>query len=131
MPPSPVHATSAYRQVQVEASTSPLELVVMLYDGALASLIQARDALARKDMATKRRAMSKALSIVGHLQSTLDMDQGQAVAAELDRLYLYVTERLLEANMQGTTDPLDESIKLLTTLRDAWSQVAAAAPARP
>lgn len=128
---SSARGARAYRQVQVESSQSPLELVVMLYDGALASLAQARDALERRDLLAKSRAMSKALSIVGHLQCTLDMDRGKDVAAELDRLYLYVTERLLEANMLGATEPIVESIKLLTTLRDAWSQVATAAPAQP
>jgi flagellar secretion chaperone FliS len=123
MPATPAHAASAYRTVQVESSVSPLELVVMLYDGALASLGQAHDALQRRDLTTKRRAMSKALSIVGHLQSTLDMENGKEVAEELDRLYLYVTQRLLEANIKGTLEPIEESIRLLTKLRDAWSEV--------
>jgi flagellar protein FliS len=121
-----LHALGAnvYRQVQVESSESPLELVVMLYDGALASLSQAKDALVRKDLVAKGRAMSKAMSIVGHLQSTLNMEAGGEIAQELDRLYLYVTERMLEANMTGTCEPIDESIRLLTTLRDAWSKIA-------
>jgi flagellar protein FliS len=103
----------------------------MLYDGALASLSQARDAMARHDLVAKGRAMSKAMSIVGHLQGTLNMDAGGEVAEELDRLYLYITERLLEANMKGAVEPIDESIKLLTTLRDAWSQIATAPAGRP
>ena len=125
MPAPHARGATTYRQVQVESSESPLELVVMLYDGALTSLAQARDALARRDLVAKGRAMSKALSIVGHLQTTLDMDAGGAIAEELDRLYVYVTERLIEANMQGTVEPLDEALKLLTTLRDAWAKIAA------
>jgi flagellar protein FliS len=131
MPAIPAHAAAAYRTVQVVSSASPLELVVMLYDGALASLGQARDALERRDLVTKGRAMSKALSIVGHLQGTLNMEDGREVAAELDRLYLYVTDRLLEANRKGATGPIDESIRLLSTLRDAWSQVASTPQALP
>ena len=126
MPAIPAHAASAYRQVQVESSSSPLELVVMLYDGALVSLNQARDALARRDLVTKRRTMSKAMSIVGHLQGSLNMEEGKEVAAELDRIYIYVTERLIEANAKGAVEPIDECIKLLTGLRDAWAQVASA-----
>lgn len=125
---SPARAASAYRTVQVESSVSPLELVVMLYDGALASLGQARDALQRRDLTSKRRAMSKALSIVGHLQTTLDLEGGKDVAEELDRLYIYVTGRLLDANIKGTVEPIEESIRLLTTLRDAWSEVKMTAP---
>lgn len=131
MPTAPVHGALAYRQIQAESSTSPLELVVMLYDGALAALGQAREAMARKDAVAKGRAMSKALSIVGHLQNTLDMDQGREVAAQLDGLYTYVTGRLLEANIKGVVDPIDESIALLTTVRDAWAQAAASPAVRP
>lgn len=131
MPALHARGASAYRQVQVESSESPLELVVMLYDGALASLSQARDALSRHDLVAKGRSMSKAMSIVGHLQSTLNMDVGGEVAQELDRLYLYIIERLLDANMKGAVEPIDESIKLLTTLRDAWSQIATTPASQP
>jgi flagellar protein FliS len=124
MPVSPGHGALAYRQVQAESSASPLELVLMLYDGAIASLGQAREAMARRDAVVKGRAMSKALSIVGHLQSTLDMEKGREVAEQLDRLYVYVTGRLLEANINGAVEPIDESIALLSTVRDAWAQAA-------
>jgi flagellar protein FliS len=131
MPMPAAHGASTYRQVQVESSQSPLELVVMLYDGALASLAQARAALERGDLASKGRAMSKALSIVGHLQGTLNMEDGREVAHELDRLYIYITERLIEANLKRTLAPLDESIRLLETLRDAWAAIAGSPVARP
>ena len=131
MPALHARGASTYRQVQVESSESPLELVVMLYDGALASLAQARDALVRHDLVAKGRAMSKAMSIVGHLQGTLNMEAGGEVAEELDRLYLYITERLLDANMKGVVEPIDESVRLLTTLRDAWSQIATAPVGKP
>jgi flagellar protein FliS len=131
MPASPGYGARAYRQVQVESSQSPLELVVMLYDGALASLAQARAALECRDLVAKGRAMSKALAIVGHLQGTLNMEDGREIAQELDRLYVYITERLLEANMKRTVEPIDESMKLLTTLRDAWAQTASSPVATP
>ena len=131
MPASPAYGARAYRQVQVESSQSPLELVVMLYDGALGSLAQARAALERRDLVAKGREMSKALSIVGHLQGTLNMEGGREIAQELDRLYVYITERLLEANMKRTVEPIDESMKLLTTLRDAWAQTASSPVATP
>ena len=85
----------AYQQVQTE-TRSPLELVVMLYDGALASVMQARDAAARGDVRQRGAAVSKALSIVGALRETLNLSDGGTVAAELDRLYDYVTRRLLD-----------------------------------
>lgn len=113
----------AYQQVQTE-SRSPLELVVMLYDGALASVVQARDAAARGDVRQRGAAVSKALSIVGGLRETLDQDQGGAVAIELERLYDYVTRRLLDVTARQDIAALTEVHALLTKVRDAWHQIA-------
>jgi flagellar protein FliS len=117
-------AAATYKQVQVN-SRSPLELVVMLYDGALASIERARDAMARRDLVTKGIQMSKALAILVELQSTLNLEEGREVAAHLDRLYTYLSTRILEANLHGQVEPLDEAIRLLSTVRSAWVEVAA------
>jgi flagellar protein FliS len=123
-------AAATYQTVQV-TSRSPLELVVMLYDGAIRALGQARDALARRDLVAKRAAMNRALDIVHHLQSSLDMEAGGEIAARLDALYSYVIERLLEANRRADHGPVDEAVRLLSTLREAWAQIAEAPPAAP
>lgn len=116
-------ATSAYKEVDVTAR-SPLELVVMLYDGAISALEQSRDAIQQGDLLTKRRAMSKALAIVSHLQGTLNMEDGREIAEELDRLYVYVTDRIVDANVNGNAAALDDAVRVLKTLREAWSELA-------
>lgn len=118
-------ATAAYQEVNVTAR-SPLELVVLLYDGALTAIEQARDALAQRDLVAKRKAMTKAFAIVGHLQSTLNMEEGREVAEQLDRLYVFVTDRLIEFNTQGRREALDEAARVMTTLREAWAAIAQA-----
>lgn len=114
----------AYLQTHVQ-SRSPLELVVMLYDGMLRFLGDAAAAIDAGDLPGKRDGISKALAVLSELQSTLNMEQGGDVAVSLDALYTYVNGRLLEASMQNQRAPLDESGKLLRTLRDAWSEIAA------
>jgi len=113
----------AYQQVQTE-SRSPLELVVMLYDGALVSLRQANEAAARGDLRQRGASVSRVLSIVGALRETLDLTEGGAVAAELDRLYDYVTCRLLDATARHDAAALAEVQVLLSGVRDAWHQIA-------
>jgi flagellar protein FliS len=123
MTASLARATAAYQEVNV-AARSPLELVVLLYDGALSAIAQAQEAIDAKDMVAKRKAMSKGLAIIGHLQSTLNMDEGKEVAEQLDRLYVYVTDKLIEFNVQGRGEALREAHSVLTTLREAWSAIA-------
>jgi flagellar protein FliS len=115
---------NSYRQTQVQSRT-PLELVVMLYDGALQSLAKARAAIERRDIAARRDALSHAMAIISELQSTLNLEQGGAVAASLDELYTYCSLRLLDGAMKNDTAPIDEVRRLLTTLRDAWQTIAA------
>lgn len=124
MPRLPVHAAAAYQKVQV-TSRSPLELVVMLYDGALVALEQARAALKAGDLAAKRDAMSRAFAILGELQNSLDLEAGGEVGARLDALYTYLGERLTAANATCDAAPLAEAIHLLSVVREGWVAIAA------
>jgi len=117
----------AYLQTQVQSRT-PVELVVMLYDGAIKFLGQAREAMATGDMVAKRHALSRGLAIVQELQHMLNMEAGGEIAERLDGLYTYVLGRCYEANAQRDALGLDEAIKLLTPLRDAWADISAQHP---
>ena len=121
------NAANAYRRTQAEAGT-PLELVVMLYDGALRFLTQAQDAMRARDIRARHVALDKTLAIIGHLQSTLDTERGGNISVELDRLYSYMLGRLLEGAAQNDVSALGEVSKLLADLRDAWHTIAATPP---
>ena len=123
MTPTLPRGAHTYYQTHVQ-SRSPLELVVMLYDGAIRFLDQAGEAMARRDMPKKGEALSRALAILAELQSTLNVEQGGEVAAQLDGLYTHMTHRLIEANVQRDQRPIDEVAGLLRTLRDGWVQIA-------
>lgn len=123
MTPTMARGADAYYQTHVQ-SRSPLELVVMLYDGALRFLDQAAEAMDRGDMASKAVALSKAFAILAELQNTLNVRDGGDVARQLDALYSHMHDRLLDANVHRSSAPIREVVALLQPLRDAWSQVA-------
>lgn len=114
---------STYRQTEVQSRT-PLELVVMLYDGGLAFIHQARAAIERNDIPARRDATTRALAVVSQLQSTLNMEAGGDVARQLDDLYSWVTGRILAATMDNRVEPLDEAARVLAMLRDSWVTIA-------
>lgn len=113
----------AYRRVEAE-TRSPLELVVLSYDGVLSSLSEASAAAARGDLRRRGAAVSKALAIICSLQESLNVAEGGAIAAELDRLYTYASRRLLEVTSKHDVSGLQEVHKLMSGLRDAWHQIA-------
>ncbi|HSV20206.1 MAG TPA: flagellar export chaperone FliS [Casimicrobiaceae bacterium] len=130
-----VHAAQAYARIGLEtgvAAASPQRLIVMLYDGALAALAEARAHIAAGRTAQKGRAIGKAISIVDEgLKAALDVSQGGDIARSLMQLYDYVSRRLLIANLRDDVALIDEANQLLTELRGAWATLAEreAAPA--
>ena len=120
------HGAEVYRRTAIQSRT-PLELVVMLYDGALRFASEARSAIERRDIAARRDAVSRALAIVSELQSVLDMQAGGALAESLDESYTFVTGQLMEASFKQDVRPIDEAVRVLSTLREAWVAVAAKA----
>jgi flagellar secretion chaperone FliS len=107
----------------VEAA-SPQRLVVMLYDGAIRSMLAAKAALASGDIGQRGEALSKAISIIDEgLRPALDLNAGGEIASNLLALYEYVSNLLLYANLKGQEAPLDEALRLMTELRGAWEQL--------
>jgi flagellar protein FliS len=123
MIPTMARGAEAYYQTHVQ-SRSPLELVVMLYDGALRFCDQAATAMDAGDMTTKAVAMSRAFAVLAELQNTLNVKDGGDVARQLDALYSHMHDRLVDANIQRSSAPIRDVMRLLTPLRDAWAQVA-------
>lgn len=123
----PPKGLAAYRNIEVQSRT-PLELVVMLYDGALRFLSAGRTAIERKDVRARQEAFNRLLAIISELQNTLNIEGGGPVATSLDELYSFMTRRILDSAMQNSTAPLDEVQRVIETLRDGWQQIAVQPP---
>ena len=123
MSTSTARAARAYQATMVR-SRSPLELVVMLYEGAIRFLTEAKGAIERRDLVVKRDAISRALAIISELQSSLNFADGGDVAVTLDGLYTHMNGQLLEANMHIDAAPIDEVLGLLGPLRESWHTIA-------
>ncbi|GKS59170.1 flagellar protein FliS [Nitrospira sp.] len=112
-----------YQQTHILTS-SGVQLVVVLYDGAIQAMQLAREAIVRNNQADKARFLHRAVNVVTELSNVLDMERGGEIAVSLRRLYDYVLAELLQANLHHRHDKLDGPIKCLTTLREAWQTVA-------
>lgn len=126
-------AMNAYRQVGVETgvvSASPQRLILMLYEGAIAAIAAAQQHMRLKQIAAKGEAISKAISIIdGGLKASLDLSVGGELARNLSDLYVYMGQRLLQANINNDPAALDEVRKLLQQLLSAWESLAASTAA--
>ena len=115
-------AAHAYLQTQV-TTTSPGDVLILLYDGAIKFLNRAKEGLAANDMAAKGIAISKTLDIINELDSTLNLDKGGDLAANLHNLYFFCNSRLVMANLKKDVKMIDEVIKILAGLRSAYAEI--------
>lgn len=119
----------AYRHVGIEtgvSAASPHQLVSMLFDGVQDSIAQARGAIRAGDIATKGRAIARAMRIVDEgLHGALNAQAGGILARDLRDLYNYVTLRLTHANLNNDDAVLAECAQLIEPVRSAWRAIGA------
>ncbi|REC96367.1 flagellar export chaperone FliS [Kushneria indalinina] len=118
---------STYASVGVETgvmSASPHQLIVMLFDGAMAAIFKAKWAMEHNDIAGRGMAISKAIDIIdGGLRASLDMTRGGALAERLSSLYEYMSRSLLKVNVSNDKALLEHVESLLSDIAGAWKEI--------
>jgi flagellar secretion chaperone FliS len=117
-----MNAELRYREAAV-AGASPLRLVSLLYEQAIEDLRRAIDAQTRRDIEARTRHINHAILVLGHLEATLDKDQGGEVAENLQRFYQQSRSALVEAQFKQSIRLLEQQISFLTQIREAWGEV--------
>lgn len=123
------YSANQYRTNSV--NTSPLQLVVMCYDGMIRFMRKAHSAIEENNIQERVKYINKVLAIVDELQNSLDFSQGGDIARNLDRIYDYFNNELMKVGMNNDLKVLTHLIKLTTELRGAWAQVSEENPNPP
>lgn len=104
-------------------SSDPVHLVVLLYEGAIQALDDARVCLNAGDQAGRARHVAKVIKIVNELLLSLRDEEGGEISQNLRRLYTYIQGQLLQRNPQKNLAVLSEVRSLLSTLVDGWRTI--------
>ncbi len=92
----------------------------MLYQGAIDFVKCAKEHLERGDMAEKGVYISKAHAIITEFLCGLNVEIGGEVAHNLEKLYRFMLDQLMEAHLGNDSKPLDTVVNLLSTLKEGW-----------
>lgn len=103
--------------------TSPIGLVVRLYEAVIGDLGRAVIAIRDDDVQKRSFELQHALVIIGQLQGSLDMANGGDPAKMLDRFYGLAHARIIEAQFRQSGKLLEELIRDFLLLRDTWVEV--------
>ncbi len=104
-------------------TASPQQLRLMLYDGAIKFCRQATDAIAANDIEGKFNALMRAQKIVLELSTSLNHDVAPELCGKLGALYTYIYRLLVDANVNGQAQPIDEAIELLEYEKETWQML--------
>jgi flagellar protein FliS len=99
-------------------------LVEILFTELIASLKMAKNGLEDADLSTKSSGVSKALSIIHVLATSLDFDKGGEVAISLAQLYEWSRRRIIEASRDNIAAYLEEVLGAISEIADAWRSIA-------
>ncbi len=102
-------------------TATPLELVELMYRGAIDAIVDARRHVRQQDIRARSRAITKAMALVTELSRTLNHAQGGELSCRLEQVYGYVLRLLMQANAEQIEAPLAEAEKLIATLQEAWA----------
>lgn len=102
-------------------TASPGELTLMLYEGAIKFCNIAIVAIENKDIQKAHTNIMKAENIIEEFRASLD--HKYPVAEDFEKVYLYLYDRLVEANIKKDTEILEEVLEHLRTMRDTWKEV--------
>lgn len=98
----------------------PCQLIVMLYDEAIAALRAATDAIHDGDIEARCNATSRVTEIVSHLYLSLDMEQGGEIAENLGQIYNLIIFQMPQVNLNNDDALVAQMIDLLLPLRESW-----------
>ncbi|WP_349408629.1 flagellar export chaperone FliS [Pseudalkalibacillus sp. SCS-8] len=115
-----LNAYQTYQQNSV-GTASPGELTLMLYNGCLKFLKQAKAGMEAGQVEEKNLNLQKAQKIIQELMVTLNPDV--AVGNQMMQLYDYMNRRLIDANVKNEVAIVEEVEGLVMEFRDTWKQV--------
>ncbi|MBU3915962.1 flagellar export chaperone FliS [bacterium] len=117
-----LQGNNAYKKAAVTTKDQGT-LILLLYDGTIRFLKIASKKIAEDDVEEAHNAIVKAKNIISELMTSLNTDSSGRVGSSLKALYVYMFNRLIDANIQKKQSYVDEVCELMTELREGWRGV--------
>lgn len=117
---------SAYQKTEI-TTADQRQLILMLYDGAIRYMKKGIVKIEARDFEGAHNYLVRGREIISELLATLRPEKAGAVGENLKRLYVYLFNRLVEANLMKDPELVREVVDILKTLREGWANIKAPA----
>jgi flagellar protein FliS len=111
-----------YQQAQFQ-TVDRGQLLLMMFDGGERFLSQAEQKLSGGDVPGFLHALGRGQAVIAELLSTLDHQRGGEIARNLDRLYRFMLDHLLEANVAKSARHVGQVRRILGIIGGAYREV--------
>ena len=111
-----------YQQAQFQ-TVDRGQLLLMMFDGGDRFLTQAEQKLTGGDVPGFLQSLGRAQAVIAELLSTLDHQKGGEIAGNLERLYRFMLDHLLEANLSKSSRHVGQVRRILGIIGGAYREV--------
>jgi flagellar protein FliS len=119
----PLNPYQQYKATKVQTA-GKVDLVVMLYQGAVRFIRLGIEAMERSDKHAAHESLVRAQDIIVELLGSLNREEGGQIATQLSGLYDYCFRRLIHANVKKDASAAREVLRIMRELGTAWQQIA-------
>ncbi len=115
-----------YRSVGIQTTVTeadPHRLVQLLFENVIASMNRVKGAMNNAEVSLKAKEIDRTMQMVGTLRSSLDFERGGELSDRLAALYDHIMQQLVVANIQNSTEIVDQCLLLVKTIKDGWDQI--------
>jgi len=116
------HPHNSYLETEI-LTADPGKLILMLFDGAVGFLNQGKTCLQEERYEEKGRLLMRAHAVVSELLHCLNEEKGGEIAIRLQAIYVYILQRIIDADLKKEVEAVDECVALLSELREAWYEI--------
>lgn len=101
-------------------TAKPEELTLMLYEGLIKFLKQAKLFIKQRNIEKTNNSIIRSQDIINELNITLNMDY--EISRNLRSIYVFMNERLIDANINKDEKSVEEVLGLAQDLKDTWKE---------
>lgn len=114
----------AYKKYKASSvqTASKEKILLMLYEAAIKFVKKAIVACEEKNISERGYNIGRAFDIVNELNNSLNHNVGADLSKNLEQLYMFITDQLVQANISGKAKPLQDALRILEILNQGWVQ---------
>jgi len=114
-----VNQNEAYLKTQI-LTARPEQLTLMLLDGAVRFVEKASTCIQQEQFDGSYQALSRAEQIIMELLNSLHPESAPQLCRQQASLYLFIYQKLVEANMYRDVEQAKQALRVLKSVRETW-----------